>query len=186
MMVFWTAGFVLLTLLINAPLLPTVLRLTGLSTVSFFEEGGGDGQQEGFLQALQYNLTVTVTVNYCYCHCYCYICYCDIYANPSLVHPAVILCVAAPYALSALSRTTSCLASSQLLQLTVNTYRHVSHCQGHPAVVSDVCCRTMHPRRPSRLPPCMYISPRCLRSSLLAGGVLLQRWQITAAMFWRS
>eukprot|EP00879_Flechtneria_rotunda_P004544 GHRR01004799.1.p1 GENE.GHRR01004799.1~~GHRR01004799.1.p1 ORF type:complete len:1688 (+),score=648.93 GHRR01004799.1:153-5216(+) len=33
MMVFWTAGFVLLTLLINAPLLPTVLRLTGLSVV---------------------------------------------------------------------------------------------------------------------------------------------------------
>jgi hypothetical protein len=33
MMVFWTAGFVLLTLLINAPLLPTVLRLTGLSKV---------------------------------------------------------------------------------------------------------------------------------------------------------
>ncbi|KAF8065728.1 NHX8 [Scenedesmus sp. PABB004] len=33
MMVFWTAGFVLLTLLINAPLLPTVLRLTGLSDV---------------------------------------------------------------------------------------------------------------------------------------------------------
>lgn len=32
-MVFWTAGFVLLTLLINAPLLPTVLRLTGLSKV---------------------------------------------------------------------------------------------------------------------------------------------------------
>lgn len=33
MMVFWTAGFVLFTLLINAPLLPTVLRLTGLSKV---------------------------------------------------------------------------------------------------------------------------------------------------------
>jgi hypothetical protein len=33
MMVFWTAGFVLLTLLINAPLLPVVLRLTGLSKV---------------------------------------------------------------------------------------------------------------------------------------------------------
>jgi hypothetical protein len=33
MMVFWTAGFVLLTLLINAPLLPLVLRLTGLSKV---------------------------------------------------------------------------------------------------------------------------------------------------------
>lgn len=33
MMVFWTAGFVLLTLMINAPLLPTVLRLTGLSKV---------------------------------------------------------------------------------------------------------------------------------------------------------
>eukprot|EP00775_Hariotina_reticulata_P013876 gene13876-13995_t len=33
MMVFWTAGFVLLTLLINAPLLPAVLRVTGLSEV---------------------------------------------------------------------------------------------------------------------------------------------------------
>eukprot|EP00882_Tetradesmus_deserticola_P021824 GHRQ01023626.1.p1 GENE.GHRQ01023626.1~~GHRQ01023626.1.p1 ORF type:complete len:386 (+),score=167.11 GHRQ01023626.1:523-1680(+) len=33
MMVFWTAGFVLLTLLINAPLLPLVLHLTGLSKV---------------------------------------------------------------------------------------------------------------------------------------------------------
>jgi hypothetical protein len=34
MMVFWTAGFVLLTLLINAPMLPFVLRITGLSKVS--------------------------------------------------------------------------------------------------------------------------------------------------------
>lgn len=34
MMVFWTAGFVLLTLAINAPLLPFVLRVTGLSKVS--------------------------------------------------------------------------------------------------------------------------------------------------------
>lgn len=31
--VFWTAGFVLLTLIINAPLLPWVLRITGLSMV---------------------------------------------------------------------------------------------------------------------------------------------------------
>ncbi len=30
-MVLWTAGFVLLTLVINAPLLPMVLRLTGLN-----------------------------------------------------------------------------------------------------------------------------------------------------------
>lgn len=29
----WTSGFVLLTLLINAPLLPIVLRLTGLATL---------------------------------------------------------------------------------------------------------------------------------------------------------
>ncbi len=27
----WTAGFVLLTLIVNAPLLPWVLRITGLS-----------------------------------------------------------------------------------------------------------------------------------------------------------
>jgi hypothetical protein len=33
MMVFWTAGFVLLTLAINAPMLPFVLRVTGLSKV---------------------------------------------------------------------------------------------------------------------------------------------------------
>lgn len=32
-LVFWTAGFVLLTLLINAPLLPWVLRVTGLSAI---------------------------------------------------------------------------------------------------------------------------------------------------------
>jgi hypothetical protein len=31
--VFWTAGFVMLTLLINAPLLPWVLRVTGLSAI---------------------------------------------------------------------------------------------------------------------------------------------------------
>jgi hypothetical protein len=37
MMVFWTAGFVLLTLLINAPMLPLVLRLTGLSKVCCLE-----------------------------------------------------------------------------------------------------------------------------------------------------
>ena len=30
-MVLWTAGFVLLTLIINAPLLPWVLRVTGLN-----------------------------------------------------------------------------------------------------------------------------------------------------------
>ena len=30
-MVLWTAGFVLLTLVINAPLLPWVLRVTGLN-----------------------------------------------------------------------------------------------------------------------------------------------------------
>lgn len=29
--VMWTAGFVLLTLIVNAPLLPWVLRITGLS-----------------------------------------------------------------------------------------------------------------------------------------------------------
>jgi hypothetical protein len=33
MMVFWTAGFVLLTLGINAPMLPFILRITGLSKV---------------------------------------------------------------------------------------------------------------------------------------------------------
>ncbi len=33
MMVFWNAGFVLLTLAINAPMLPYVLRVTGLSKV---------------------------------------------------------------------------------------------------------------------------------------------------------
>ena len=31
-MVLWTAGFVLLTLIINAPLLPFILKLTGLNT----------------------------------------------------------------------------------------------------------------------------------------------------------
>lgn len=30
---FWTAGFVLLTLMINAPLLPWVLRMTGLAAI---------------------------------------------------------------------------------------------------------------------------------------------------------
>lgn len=33
MMVFWTAGFVLMTLGINAPMLPFVLRVLGLSKV---------------------------------------------------------------------------------------------------------------------------------------------------------
>lgn len=31
--VFWTAGFVLLTLLVNAPLLPWVLKVTGLAAI---------------------------------------------------------------------------------------------------------------------------------------------------------
>ena len=34
-MVLWTAGFVLLTLVINAPMLPYVLRWTGLNKGAF-------------------------------------------------------------------------------------------------------------------------------------------------------
>ncbi len=40
MMVFWNAGFVLLTLAINAPMLPYVLRVTGLSKVRQADPAG--------------------------------------------------------------------------------------------------------------------------------------------------
>jgi hypothetical protein len=60
MMVFWTAGFVLLTLLINAPLLPTVLRLTGLSKVSFM--------QNSQTQCHNMSYHITACHNICYYH----------------------------------------------------------------------------------------------------------------------
>ena len=56
-LVLWTAGVVLCTLLINAPALPFILRVTGLTKVSLLTLQSRDKARQQFLKFTDHSIT---------------------------------------------------------------------------------------------------------------------------------